>query len=135
MVPPVAQHDASRPRQVEAEPEEPVVGADEVVAARLHGDRSPGRADTGIDDRQVHRAAREEAPRRLEEQGGPSEVLRRHGVGQVDEPRPGVDPEQHSLEGADVRVIEPEVGEQGDDAAGAARGRAPAPGHRSRWIT
>jgi hypothetical protein len=135
MVPPVAQHDATCPREVEAEPEEAVVGPDEIVAAGAHRDRPPGGADPGIHDRQMHRTGREVPPRRLEEQGGPPDVLRRDGVRQVDESRPGVDPEQYALESADVSVIEPEVGEQGDDAAWAARARSPAARHRSRWIT
>ena len=135
MVPRVGQHDAPRARQVEAEPEESVVGSDEVVASRLDGDRPAGAADPRIHDRQMHRAAGEVPPRGLEEERRPPDVLRRHRVGQIDEPDPGVDREENALDGADVRVIEPEVGEQGDDAARAARARCPAPRHRSRWIT
>jgi len=53
-------------------------------------------------------------------------------VGHVDEPGPRIDAEDYTLDRADVRIIETEVGEQGDDAAGARRA---APAHRSRWIT
>jgi hypothetical protein len=121
-----------RARQVEAESEEPVVRADEVVAARGDRDRTPGAADAGIDDGQVHGAAREPPPRGLEQERAAADVLRGHRVGEVDEPRPRVDAEQHALDDPDVPVVEAEIGEQGDHAA---RARPPPPGHRSRWIT
>src|SRR5262245_23554141 len=83
----------------------------------------------------MHRAPREESPGLLEEQCRPPDVLRRHRVGQIDDPRPGVGRQHHRLQGRDVRIIEPEVGEQGDDAVWAARVWPSAPPHRSRWIT
>jgi hypothetical protein len=102
------------------------------MAARLDGDRTAGAANPRIDDREVYRAAREEPPGRLEEERGPPDVLRRHGMGQIDEASPGVDGEKDAFDGADIDVLEPEVGEEGDDAAWAARARSPAPPHRSR---
>ena len=127
------QHDPASAGQVEAEPEEPVVGPDEVVAAGRHGDR-PARAARPPDPRPPGAPSRGgkncHAPSRSSEARRTS--CGRHRVGQVDEPGAGIDAEQDSLDHADVRVIETEVGEQRDDAA---RARRPPPAHRSRWIT
>jgi hypothetical protein len=128
----IRQDDAGRPRKAEAESQEPVVGPDEVVTAGLHRDCPANAADPGIHDREMHGAAREEAPRGLEEQGRAADVLRRHCVGQIDEPDPGMDREDDALDDTSVGVLEPEVGEQSDHAA---RAGPPASSHRSRWIT
>jgi hypothetical protein len=135
MVPPLGEHDPPRAREVEAEAKEPVVRSDEVVPPGLDGDRPARPADAGIHDREVHRAAREDPPHALQEEGAALDVLRGHRVRQVDQPRPGVDREEDTLDRADVGVVVPEVGQQRDDAVWAARGRAPTPPHRSRWIT
>jgi hypothetical protein len=83
MVPPVGQHDPPRAREVKAEAEESVVRSDEVVPPRLDGDRPALSADSGIHDREMHRAGREEPPRAFQQKSAAPDVLRGHLLGLV----------------------------------------------------
>ena len=124
-----------RAREIEAEPEHPVVRADEVVAAGRDGEGPARAADPGIHDREMHCPRRKESPGRREQEGRAPHVLGRHRVREIDEPRLRIDREEDALDRPDVSVVEPEVGEEGDDAARAAGARSAAARHRSRWIT
>src|SRR5581483_10850534 len=128
----VLEHDPPGPRDLEAEPEEAVVRADEAVAAGRDRDRAPGGPDSRVHHRQVDGPAGEDAPCRGQELGPRPDVLRGHGVSEIHEPGGGVDPEDDTLDGPHVGVVEAEVGQERHDAAPARRPAAP---HRSRWIT
>jgi hypothetical protein len=109
-------HRGERP-PLEEEPQEPVVGAHEVVAVGGHGQGAARTADSGVDHRQVHRAGREEAIGVRQQNPGLPHVLGRHAVGQIDHSGPRVYPEHDALHDPDIRVVEPEVRQERHDPA------------------
>lgn len=114
----VGERDRAGPRRVDTEAEQPVVGSHEGVAVGEDGEGAAGAADARIDHGEVDGAAGKEPVRGLEGESAAQDVLRRDGVGQVDETGRGIDAEDHALHDSDVRILETEIGEERDDAAG-----------------
>ncbi len=109
----------SRPCGVVEGPEQDaVVGRDEGVVEGADGDGAAVRAHARIDDDAVHGAGREVSECGAEEPCGFDDVLRRDGVGDVDDVELRVDREDRPFHGGDVDVVGAEVGQEGDDAGG-----------------
>jgi hypothetical protein len=117
----VGERDRAGPRRLDAETEEPVVRAHEAVTLGEDGDGAAGAADARIDHGEVDGAAGKEPIRGLEGEGAAENVLGRDGVGQIHETGGGVDGEDHALHDPDVRILETEIGQERDDAAGPRR--------------
>jgi hypothetical protein len=94
--------------------EDPVVGPDEPMAVRPHGEGGPRGADARVHDGEVGGAGREPMPCAAEEIGAGADVARRDRVGDVHQHGPGAEAEQHAFHLRHVGIGRAEVGEQGD---------------------
>jgi hypothetical protein len=121
--------DDDRPGTVAQEAEEAVVGTHKVVSVRQERQRTPRPADPRIDDRQMNGPWRKKGVGGRQRQRAPPDVLRRNGMGEVDELRSGVDAEKDPFDDPDVRVLEAEVRQKRHDPARAREpGRPAVPG-------
>ncbi len=95
--------------------QQPVVRPDIQPAFAVAECEGPARsADAGIDDREMH-ARRHVRQRVREHQRGLQHVAGPHAVREVDDLDVRRDPLHHAVAGADEVVLEPEVGEEGDE--------------------
>jgi hypothetical protein len=113
MVPRVGQHDPPRARQVEAEPEESVVGSDEVMASRLDGDRPAGAADSRIHDRQMH-PGRRVRKRLCQHRGALGDRVTADAVREVEHLRVRRDAGDHGAAEPRKLIVMAVVGQKGD---------------------
>src|SRR5439155_22926811 len=94
--------------------QQPVVRTDEETAIGHDAERAARRADARIDDRDVHRVAREVRHGVPEDERAGEYVLRRDAVRHVDHGDPGRAARDHALHDADPGVRRPEVRRQRD---------------------
>jgi hypothetical protein len=123
----VGERDRAGPGLGQAEAEEPVVGTHEVVAVGHDGEGPAGAPHARIDHGEVDRPGGEAPVGGFERERAAAHVLGRNGVGEVHEPGGGVDPEDHPLDDADVRIVQAEVAQERDDPARPGRRRPAAP--------
>src|SRR2546425_628463 len=97
--------------------EEAVIGADEVMVGCMEGDRAAFSPDPGIHHCDMDRSGRKAAPGAVEEERALEDGKGPHAVGDVDHGCLHKHGKDGPLHGADVRVLEPEVGQQRHDAA------------------
>ena len=104
---------------VRREHQQPVVRADEQPpVGGGDGDRAAISADAGVDDREVH-ADRLVARRVAQDERALEDGLRLDAVRDVDDAHVGRDARDHPVTRPDEVVLQPEVGEEGDDGHGA----------------